>query len=143
MLCRTILLQQQEIGPLTGVVIAVSKKLSAQQADYNNIISGLGGDYRWTYDKSCTHFIYQVSTFCTVKCIHVYLGRIWIWHIIGDLTKNMNTTILNVKILFIELPVNWIFKPPNFKDTIEELHFAASYFVGLEYFSVFKVLVSD
>lgn len=53
-------LQQQEAGPLKGVVIAVSKKLSSHQAEYNNMVSLLGGDYRWTYDESCTHFIFQV-----------------------------------------------------------------------------------
>ncbi|XP_063404919.1 DNA topoisomerase 2-binding protein 1-like [Mytilus trossulus] len=52
-------LSQQEAGPLKGVVIAVSKKLSSHQAEYNNMVSLLGGDYRWAYDESCTHFIFQ------------------------------------------------------------------------------------
>ncbi|XP_064597636.1 DNA topoisomerase 2-binding protein 1-like [Liolophura sinensis] len=49
----------QNKGPLRGVVIAVSKKLSNHQAEYNNMAASLGADYRWTYDKSCTHFIFQ------------------------------------------------------------------------------------
>jgi hypothetical protein len=47
-------------GPLKGVVIYVSKKLSGQQAELNDIVSELGGDYKWQYDASCTHFIFQV-----------------------------------------------------------------------------------
>lgn len=56
---------KQHVGPLTGVVIAVSKKLP-NQGEYNDIVSSLGGDYRWTYDKSCTHFIYQVQLYIQV-----------------------------------------------------------------------------
>ena len=48
------------MGPLKGVVIAVAKKLSKQQSEYNNTAAALGADYRWTYDQSCTHFIFQV-----------------------------------------------------------------------------------
>ncbi len=51
---------QEPAGPLKGVVIAVAKKLSKQQSDYNNMAAELGADYRWTYDLSCTHFIFQV-----------------------------------------------------------------------------------
>ena len=35
--------------PLNGVKIAVAKKLSAKQADLNNMASDLGADYCWTY----------------------------------------------------------------------------------------------
>ena len=52
---------QEPPGPLHGVIIAVSKKLSAQQSEYNNTAAKLGADYRWTYDSSCTHFIFQVT----------------------------------------------------------------------------------
>ena len=52
---------QEPDGPLKGVVIAVAKKLSKQQSEYNNIAAALGADYRWTYDQSCTHFIFQVG----------------------------------------------------------------------------------
>ena len=44
---------------LIGVVVFVTKKLAKQQADLHNIISSLGGDYRYTYDESCTHIIYE------------------------------------------------------------------------------------
>ncbi|CAH1774144.1 unnamed protein product [Owenia fusiformis] len=50
---------QSPVAPLHGVVIGVSKKLTARQADFNSIANALGADYRWTYDTSCTHFIYQ------------------------------------------------------------------------------------
>ncbi|XP_067686474.1 DNA topoisomerase 2-binding protein 1-like [Haliotis asinina] len=46
-------------GPLHGVVIAVSKKLLLNQAEYNNIVEDLGGFYSWKQDGSCTHFIFQ------------------------------------------------------------------------------------
>lgn len=56
LLCK----QDAAAGPLKGVVIAVGKKLSKNQSEYNNIAASLGADYRWTYDSSCTHFIFQV-----------------------------------------------------------------------------------
>ncbi|KAJ8307553.1 hypothetical protein KUTeg_015637 [Tegillarca granosa] len=52
-------MEGDEDRPLDGVVIAVSKKLSSQQAEFNDIVAALGGDYIWTYDKSCTHFIFK------------------------------------------------------------------------------------
>ena len=45
---------------MKGVVIAVAKKLSSRQSEFNNMVSELGGDYRWTYDPSVTHYIFQV-----------------------------------------------------------------------------------
>ncbi|XP_023933099.1 DNA topoisomerase 2-binding protein 1 isoform X2 [Lingula anatina] len=51
--------QEQASGPLCGVTIAVSRKLSNNQSDYNNMAALLGADYRWTYDETCTHFIFQ------------------------------------------------------------------------------------
>ena len=47
---------------LCGVVISVSKKLAKDQSELNDLVSSLGGDYRWSYDNSCTHFIFQVNT---------------------------------------------------------------------------------
>ena len=52
-------LLQDVPGPLHGIIIAVSKKLSSQQGHFNHIAASLGADYRWTYDRSCTHFIFQ------------------------------------------------------------------------------------
>ncbi|GAB1609328.1 DNA topoisomerase 2-binding protein 1-like [Argonauta hians] len=46
-------------GPLKGVVISVARKLSGKQSVYNDIALSLGADYTWTYDDSCTHFIFQ------------------------------------------------------------------------------------
>lgn len=48
------------MGILHGVIVAVSKKLSQQQAELYGIASSLGADYRWLYDNSCTHLIHQV-----------------------------------------------------------------------------------
>ncbi|XP_066278683.1 DNA topoisomerase 2-binding protein 1-like [Branchiostoma lanceolatum] len=53
--------------PLSGVVIYVSKKLSKQQSDYNDLANCLGADYRWTYDESVTHFIFQGRANDTTK----------------------------------------------------------------------------
>ncbi|XP_029646885.1 DNA topoisomerase 2-binding protein 1-like isoform X1 [Octopus sinensis] len=46
-------------GPLNGVVISVARKLSAKQSLYNDMAVSLGADYTWTYDDTCTHFIFQ------------------------------------------------------------------------------------
>lgn len=43
------------------MVIYVSKKLSGQQAELNDLVAELGGDYKWQYDASCTHFVFQVN----------------------------------------------------------------------------------
>ncbi|XP_076358286.1 mutagen-sensitive 101 isoform X2 [Tachypleus tridentatus] len=48
--------------PLTGVVLCVSKKLRSKQGELNKIVGLLGGDYCWTYDSKCTHFVYQGKT---------------------------------------------------------------------------------
>ncbi|XP_078670927.1 DNA topoisomerase 2-binding protein 1-like isoform X2 [Branchiostoma floridae x Branchiostoma belcheri] len=53
--------------PLAGVVIYVSKKLSKQQSDYNDLACSLGADYRWTYDETVTHFIFQGRANDTTK----------------------------------------------------------------------------
>lgn len=53
--------------PLRGVVIYVSKKLSGQQAELNDLVAELGGDYKWQYDASCTHFVFQGKTNDTTK----------------------------------------------------------------------------
>lgn len=44
---------------LKGVVITVAKKLAKDQEELNDIVASLGGNYRWSYDSSCTHFIFQ------------------------------------------------------------------------------------
>ncbi|XP_045153750.1 DNA topoisomerase 2-binding protein 1 [Echinops telfairi] len=45
--------------PLDQVVICVSKKLSKKQSELNGIAASLGADYRWSFDETVTHFIYQ------------------------------------------------------------------------------------
>ena len=50
----------QESTALQGVIITVAKKLAKDQSEYNDIVTSLGGDYRWNSDNSCTHFIFQV-----------------------------------------------------------------------------------
>lgn len=49
----------QEPKILKDVVICVSKKLSKRQGDLNGIAASLGAEYRWCFDESVTHFIYQ------------------------------------------------------------------------------------
>uniref|UniRef100_UPI00398E5BD6 DNA topoisomerase 2-binding protein 1 n=1 Tax=Pristiophorus japonicus TaxID=55135 RepID=UPI00398E5BD6 len=50
---------QEEPKALADVVICVSKKLGKKQSDLNAIAASLGADYRWSYDETVTHFIYQ------------------------------------------------------------------------------------
>uniref|UniRef100_A0A8C0HT85 DNA topoisomerase 2-binding protein 1 n=1 Tax=Balaenoptera musculus TaxID=9771 RepID=A0A8C0HT85_BALMU len=45
--------------PLHKVVVCVSKKLSKRQSELNGIAASLGADYRWSFDETVTHFIYQ------------------------------------------------------------------------------------
>ncbi|XP_052253215.1 DNA topoisomerase 2-binding protein 1-like [Dreissena polymorpha] len=45
---------------LQGVVITVARRLAKDQAEFNEIVTCLGGEYRWTIDNTCTHFIFQV-----------------------------------------------------------------------------------
>ncbi|XP_023383248.1 DNA topoisomerase 2-binding protein 1 [Pteropus vampyrus] len=45
--------------PLHKVVVYVSKKLSKKQSELNGIAASLGADYRWNFDETVTHFIYQ------------------------------------------------------------------------------------
>ncbi|XP_053455562.1 DNA topoisomerase 2-binding protein 1 isoform X1 [Nycticebus coucang] len=45
--------------PLHKVVVCVSKKLSKKQSELNEIAASLGADYRWSFDETVTHFIYQ------------------------------------------------------------------------------------
>ncbi|XP_027237421.2 DNA topoisomerase 2-binding protein 1 isoform X2 [Penaeus vannamei] len=46
-------------GPLTGVVVCTARKLQDQQRELYKTVAELGGDYRWAYDHSVTHFVYQ------------------------------------------------------------------------------------
>ncbi|XP_045712815.1 DNA topoisomerase 2-binding protein 1 isoform X3 [Phyllostomus hastatus] len=45
--------------PLHKAVVYVSKKLSKKQSELNGIAASLGADYRWSFDETVTHFIYQ------------------------------------------------------------------------------------
>ncbi|XP_005368507.1 DNA topoisomerase 2-binding protein 1 isoform X1 [Microtus ochrogaster] len=45
--------------PLDKVVVCVSKKLSKKQSELNGVAASLGAEYRWSFDESVTHFIYQ------------------------------------------------------------------------------------
>ncbi|KAH0627252.1 hypothetical protein JD844_002763 [Phrynosoma platyrhinos] len=49
----------EESKPLADVVICVSKKLSKKQSELNAVAASLGADYRWCFDETVTHFIYQ------------------------------------------------------------------------------------
>ncbi|KAM4705108.1 DNA topoisomerase 2-binding protein 1 [Rhinophrynus dorsalis] len=50
---------EEEPKLLQDVVICVSKKLSKKQGELNGIAASLGAEYRWCFDESVTHFIYQ------------------------------------------------------------------------------------
>ncbi|MGH0123457.1 UNVERIFIED_CONTAM: hypothetical protein FKN15_011972 [Acipenser sinensis] len=50
---------EEKPKPLGGVIICVSKKLIKKQSELNATAASLGADYRWSYDETVTHFIYQ------------------------------------------------------------------------------------
>ncbi|KAM3928055.1 DNA topoisomerase 2-binding protein 1 [Leptodactylus fuscus] len=52
-------LVDQEPKILKDVIICVSKKLSKKQGELNGIAASLGAEYRWCFDESVTHFVYQ------------------------------------------------------------------------------------
>ncbi|GFR12558.1 DNA topoisomerase 2-binding protein 1-A [Trichonephila clavata] len=43
---------------MKGIILCVSKKLADMQNELNEIVASMGGDYQWTYDGSCTHFVF-------------------------------------------------------------------------------------
>ncbi|XP_008847008.1 DNA topoisomerase 2-binding protein 1 [Nannospalax galili] len=51
--------KEEDPKPLHKVVVYVSKKLSKKQNELNGIAASLGADYRWSFDETVTHFIYQ------------------------------------------------------------------------------------
>ncbi|KAM4821343.1 DNA topoisomerase 2-binding protein 1 isoform 1-T1 [Thomomys bottae] len=51
--------KEEATKPLVGVVACVSKKLSKKQRELNGLASSLGAEYRWSFDETVTHFIYQ------------------------------------------------------------------------------------
>nr|XP_023688570.1 DNA topoisomerase 2-binding protein 1 [Paramormyrops kingsleyae] len=55
----TVKVQDKDNGPLVGVVICVTKKLSKKQSELNAIAASLGADFRWSCDDTVTHYIYQ------------------------------------------------------------------------------------
>ncbi|XP_042237542.1 DNA topoisomerase 2-binding protein 1-like isoform X2 [Homarus americanus] len=46
-------------SPLAGVIVCTARKLQDQQSDLYEAVEKLGGDYRWAYDHTVTHFIFQ------------------------------------------------------------------------------------
>ncbi len=53
--------QVKSKGVLDGVILSVSRKLVSKQAEYNTLAVSLGAEFRWTFDDSCTHFIFKVN----------------------------------------------------------------------------------
>ncbi|XP_071788346.1 DNA topoisomerase 2-binding protein 1-like isoform X1 [Asterias amurensis] len=51
--------QVKSKGVLDGVILSVSRKLVSKQAEYNTLAVSLGAEFRWTFDDSCTHFIFK------------------------------------------------------------------------------------
>ncbi|XP_054711049.1 DNA topoisomerase 2-binding protein 1-like [Uloborus diversus] len=52
---------------LCGVVLCVARKLCYLQSEINEIVASLGGDYLWSYDKTCTHFVFSGKPNDTTK----------------------------------------------------------------------------
>ena len=48
----------EKLSVLKGVVIYVSRKLSNMQIELNDAVRKLGGSYIWSYDDTCTHFVF-------------------------------------------------------------------------------------
>ncbi|XP_021513071.1 DNA topoisomerase 2-binding protein 1 isoform X1 [Meriones unguiculatus] len=53
------LAEEEAPKPLDKVVVCVSKKLSKKQSELNGIAASLGAEYRWSFDETVTHFLYQ------------------------------------------------------------------------------------
>ncbi|XP_069861535.1 DNA topoisomerase 2-binding protein 1 isoform X1 [Dipodomys merriami] len=51
--------EEEAAKPLAGVVVCVSKKLGKKQSELNGLAASLGADYRWNFDETVTHFLYQ------------------------------------------------------------------------------------
>ncbi|XP_051970919.1 DNA topoisomerase 2-binding protein 1 [Xyrauchen texanus] len=51
--------ESKTTGPLSGVMLCVSKKLSKKQSELNAVAASLGAEFRWSCDDSVTHYIYQ------------------------------------------------------------------------------------
>ncbi|KAM5291854.1 DNA topoisomerase 2-binding protein 1 [Ctenodactylus gundi] len=51
--------KEEASKPLHKVVVYVSKKLSKKQSELNGVAASLGAEYRWSFDETVTHFIYQ------------------------------------------------------------------------------------
>ncbi|GIY02565.1 DNA topoisomerase 2-binding protein 1-A [Caerostris darwini] len=43
---------------MKGVILCVAKKLANIQNELNEIVISMGGEYLWSYDSSCTHFVF-------------------------------------------------------------------------------------
>ena len=68
---------------LTDLCIVLSvQKLSKQRMELSSIVGELGGEFRWTYDAACTHFVFQVC-FATVFRVQLKPRRsgtmVWAW----------------------------------------------------------------
>lgn len=50
--------EDKRLRALAGCIIYVSRKLVKQQTELGQIAQYLGAEFLWTYDESCTHFIY-------------------------------------------------------------------------------------
>lgn len=50
--------ENPKLDVLAGVVLYVSRKLSSIQTELNEVVVQLGGSYVWSYDDSCTHFVF-------------------------------------------------------------------------------------
>ncbi|XP_052043452.1 DNA topoisomerase 2-binding protein 1 isoform X2 [Apodemus sylvaticus] len=51
--------EEETRKPLDRVVVCVSKKLSKKQSELNGVAASLGAEYKWSFDETVTHFIYQ------------------------------------------------------------------------------------
>ncbi|XP_045617941.1 DNA topoisomerase 2-binding protein 1 isoform X2 [Procambarus clarkii] len=81
-------------GPLTGVVVCTSNKLQGQQKELYQTVADLGGEYRWAYDHTVTHYIFQGRNNDTHKEFRIareqgkfIVAPDWVWMCHDEKTK--------------------------------------------------------
>lgn len=72
-------------GIFDGLVISLASKLHKEFSHLSKVVTAHGGEFRWTYDKACTHFLFRGrlkdknKEFCTAtKDKKIIVSPFWI-----------------------------------------------------------------
>lgn len=72
--CDTGVSKQHMVSKIfDGLVISLAAKLHKEFSNLSKVVTTHGGEFRWTYDKACTHFLFRGrlkdknKEFCTAK----------------------------------------------------------------------------